>query len=166
MVGDAGAPVSEDEIPILRKAYDALKPDLRERAIEVVEEEGLIKRDEQGNGELNCTDGRECVFVTYEKDGTAICAIHKAFVEGRFPWKKPISCHLFPLRIKKIGGRDFVNFEYVPSLCSSACEKGEDEGTYLSDFLEEPLVRRYGSEWFTRFVNACKKIRNQSEVDA
>lgn len=165
VIGDAGAPVSQDEIPILKKAYRQLKHELRERSREVVENEGLIKYDGTGDGELNCTDGRECVFVTYERGGIAVCAIHKAFAEERFSWKKPISCHLFPLRIKTIGNQEFINYEYVPSLCSTACEKGEDDHIYLSEYLEEPLTRRYGKDWYVRFSKACVRIRVQKEVD-
>jgi len=164
IVGDAGAPVKQEEIPVLKKAFRDLKGDLRERAVEVVEEEGLIKYPENDDPEINCTDGEECVFVVYDDNGIANCAIHKAYREGRFPWMKPISCHLFPLRIKNIGGRDYVNYEYVPTLCSAACERGDREGIYLSNFVKDALVRQYGEIWYDEFVKTCEDIREKMEA--
>ncbi len=161
VVGDAGAPVKNEEIPVLKKAYEQLKGELRERAKEVVNEEGLIIYDSNGEAELNCTDNKECVFVVYDDKGIANCAIHKAYREGRFPWMKPISCHLFPLRINTIGNRDYVNYEYVPKLCSAACTRGEKEGIYLSNFLREALVRKYGEVWYDEFLNVCESIREK-----
>lgn len=165
VVGDAGAPVNNDEIPVLKKAYEKLKGELRKRAREVVEQEGLIKFDKNGGPELNCTDNKECVFVVYDKKGIANCAIHRAYREGRFPWMKPISCHLFPLRINAVGKRDYVNYEYVASLCSDACARGEKEGIYLSNFLKEALVRKYGEVWYDEFLKVCESIRVQVNSD-
>jgi len=166
VVGDAGAPVAAGEIAVLKKAYRQLKEKLRARAREVVEKEGLIWGNNQQGYELACTDERECVFVTYDDDGIARCAIQKAFMEGEFNWEKPLSCHLFPIRLKRIAGMDYANFEYVPKLCSAACDKGDREGIYLSDFLEKPLSRRYGSEWYEEFARRCREIRTQKREAA
>lgn len=165
VVGNAGAPVSKDEIPVLKKAYRLLKDDLRARAREVVEEEGLVKGDNRKGYELNCTDEKECVFVEYTDDDIAICAIQKAYYEGRMNWEKPLSCHLFPVRLKRVVDFDYANFEYIPELCSSGCESGEEKGTYLAEFLEKPLVRRYGKEWYKEFTEACEEIRKKEETE-
>lgn len=162
VVGDAGAPVSGDEMPVLRKAWKLLKEELRPRARDVVEEEGLLKGNNRKGYELNCTDEKECVFVQYE-DEVAYCAIQKAYYEGRINWEKPLSCHLYPVRLKRINDFEYANFEYIPSLCSAGCKKGEQEGTYLSDFLKKPLVRRYGEEWYREFLAACRVVRKQSQ---
>lgn len=161
VVGDAGAPVTRNEVPVLRKAYNQLKSELRERARQVANMDGIIK--ESGKDfELTCTDDAECVFVTYDKNNVAVCAIQKAYYEGRFDWVKPISCHLFPLRIMNIGGREYINYEYVPSICSAACDKGEEDGIYLSDFLKEALIRKYSESWYEEFNEACKNLRKAS----
>lgn len=165
VVGDAGAPVSKEEFPALRKAYKLLEDELRPRARQVVQEEGLIKGTNEDGYELNCTDEKECVFVEYTDDNVAICAIQKAFFEGRISWEKPLSCHLFPVRLKRILDFDYANFEYVPSLCSDGCDNGEEHGTYLADFLERPLVRRYGQKWYDEFTEACEEVREKQEVD-
>ncbi len=159
VVGDAGAPVSSKEMPVLNKAYRMLKDELQPEAKDLVEKEGLIKGSNSAGLELNCIDSGECVFVIYDDDNVAKCAIQKAYFEGRFSWEKPLSCHLFPVRLKNIAGFQYANFEYVSNICSPACDKGEKLGIYLSDFLEAPLTRRYGEEWYKEFKNACEDLR-------
>lgn len=161
VVGDAGAPVSDEEIPKLENAFHEVKEELRPKARQKVREEGLIRDLPKGGNELACTDGEECVFITYDEDGVAKCAIQKAFLEGRLEWEKPVSCHLFPMRLKRIAGFDYANFEYFPRLCAAACRKGEKDETYLSDFLKDALVRRYSEDWYKEFENACEEIRNK-----
>lgn len=160
VVGDAGAPVAPEEVPALRKSWRLLKDELPEKARKVVSEEGLIQKNVEGY-EISCVDGAECVFVQYDEEGVAHCAIQKAFFGGRLSWEKPISCHLFPVRLKKIAGFVYANYEYVPSIYSSACARGEKEEIYLSDFLERALVRRYGREWYVEFCERCEEIRTK-----
>ena len=159
VVGDAGAPVSKDEIPVLHKAYKLLRGELRPEAVEVADREGVVIGSEKAGYEISCVNKAECIFVQYDEDEVAYCAIQKAYFEKRFNWEKPLSCHLFPVRLKRIAGFDYANFEYVPKLCSAACEKGSKEEAYLAEFLEKPLVRRYGKKWFSEFIASCRKIR-------
>lgn len=162
VVGDAGAPVSEEEIPKLKKAFELLEDELHPQSKKTVVEQGLVQETSYGGKRLSCRDNRECVFVSYSKDGIAYCMIQKAFLNGRIDWEKPLSCHLYPLRLRRIGDFDYANFEYIDRLCAAACTKGEKEELYLSDFLEKPLVRRYGKEWYDEFVVACKEIRTEN----
>lgn len=164
VVGDAGAPVSKDEIPVLHKAYHTLKEELRPEAIAVAEKDGVVIGSKEKGYEISCVDSAECIFVNYDEQDVAYCTIQKAFFEGRFNWEKPISCHLYPVRLKKIGGFEYANFEYMPNMCSAACAKGEKEDTYLADFLERPLVRRYGQEWYDEFLAACEYVREHQDA--
>jgi len=167
VVGDAGAPVGKEEIPALKKAFRLLRDELNPAAVELVEKEGLVSGDKTKGYELTCVDDKECVFVTFNEQGVAECAIQKAYFEGRIGWEKPISCHLFPVRLKRVIDFDYANYEYIPDLCSTGCEHGEEEGIWLSDFLEEALVRRYGREWYERFLEACTRIRErEAEANA
>ena len=159
VVGDAGAPVSKEEIPILHKAYHLLKDELNPEAVAVAEREGVVVGSEKVGYEISCVKSAECIFAKYGEDDVAYCSIQKAYFDDRISWEKPLSCHLFPVRLKKIAGFDYANFEYVPKLCSAACSKGEDEDVYLAEFLEKPLVRRYGLDWYEEFLAACKYIR-------
>lgn len=102
VVGDAGAPVSKDEIPVLHKAYHTLKDELRPEAIAVAEKDGVVIGSKEKGYEISCVDSAECIFVNYDEQDVAYCTIQKAFFEGRFNWEKPISCHLYPVRLKKL----------------------------------------------------------------
>lgn len=157
VVGDAGAPVAEDERPQLEQAFELLKDELHPQARKTVEAQGIVEHSNEGL-ELSCRDNEECIFVTYDDD-VAYCAIQKAYLEGRIKWEKPISCYLYPIRLKKVGKIEYANFEYINKLCSAACKKGKKENIYLSEFLEEPLVRRYGKNWYDEFEEKCKEMR-------
>lgn len=163
VVGDAGAPVSKEEIPVLHKAYKFLKDELMPESVEVAEREGVVIGSAKSGYEIATVNTDECIFVKYDENEVAYCSIQKAYFEGRFNWEKPISCHLFPVRLKHIAGFDYANFEYVPKLCSAACEKAEKENVYLAEFLKKPLVRRYGPDWFAQFIDSCKEIRQRKK---
>lgn len=164
VVGDAGAPVSKEEIPVLHKAYKLLKNELRPESVAIAEREGVVIGSSTKGYEIATVNKQECIFVQYDENKVAHCAIQKAFFEGRISWEKPISCHLFPVRLKHIAGFDYANFEYVPKLCAVACEKAEREDIHLAEFLEKPLVRRYGKAWFREFIESCKQIRQVKDA--
>lgn len=162
VVGDAGAPVSKNEIPVLRKAFRELQNQLNPEALEVVNQKGVVQGNNTSGYEISCIDSGECVFVQKDENGVATCAIQNAYYSGNFSWEKPISCHLYPIRLKQIGGFDYANFEYIPELCSAGCCRGEEEGIYLADFLKNSLIRRYGEEWYMEFLEVCEEQRKQS----
>lgn len=162
VIGDAGAPVSKKEIPVLNKAFRQFRDELDPEAVDVAEREGVVQGDSPSGYEISCIESGECIFVQKDKNGVATCAIQSAYYEGRFGWEKPISCHLYPVRLKQIGGFEYANFEYIPELCSAGCQKGESEGIYLADFLKDPLIRRYGKEWYQEFIEICNKERERS----
>ena len=159
VVGDSGAPVSKKEVAVLNKAYSQLKDGLSVEARDTVSAKGLVQESGDQKLELSCVSTGECVFVQYTDKGVATCAIQNAFYKGEFDWEKPISCHLYPLRIKKLSGIEWIDYEYIASLCSAACDRAEKEGIYLADFLKKPLIRRYGEAWYEEFVAACEYIR-------
>lgn len=159
VVGDAGAPVDKEEIPVLRKAFRQLKGRLDEEAVKRVSNVGVVQGNTEKGYEITCIDSGECIFVQKDSQGVATCAIQNAYYRGEFEWEKPLSCHLYPVRLKHIAGFDYANYEYIPALCSAGCQKGEEEGVYLADFLKKALVRRYGEEWYEDFLMACKEHR-------
>lgn len=159
VVGDAGAPVNKSEIPVLRKAFEQLKERLDPVAVKKAEKEGVVLGDSENGYEINCVDSGECIFVEKDHRGVATCAIQNAYYKNQFSWEKPISCHLYPVRLKHIAGFDYANFEYIPELCSAGCDNGKKEGIYLSDFLKKALTRRYGQDWFDLFMERCNEVR-------
>jgi hypothetical protein len=158
VVGDAGAPVDRDEIPVLNKAFKQLRDRLDKEALQVVEQKGVVQGDTKRGFEISCIESGECIFVEKMENGVATCAIQNAYYRGEFNWEKPISCHLYPVRLKKIAGFEYANFEYIPSLCSAGCENGEAEGTRLYEFLEKSLTRRYGEEWYRELKKTCEIV--------
>lgn len=159
VIGDAGAPVNKEEIAVLNKAYRVLKEQLSDKAVNAVEEDGVVLGSDDTGYEINCVDSGECIFVQKDKNNVATCAIQNAYYRGELNWEKPISCHLYPIRLKHIGGFEYANYEYEPDLCASACDNGNQNGIYLADFLKKSLTRRYGEKWYADFQNACREFR-------
>ena len=160
VVGDAGAPVEDDEIKVLENAFKKLRSRLKSSAIDAVKQCGVVKTDLNGRHEITCAKDGACIFVEQGGDGVATCAIQNAFYRGDFNWEKPISCHLYPIRLKKVGENEYANFDYFPETCESGCSHGKSEGIYLTEFLEKPLRRRYGNRWYKDLIKACSELRS------
>jgi len=160
VVGDAGAPVEKGEIPVLEKAFGLVKERLSPKARAAVNEHGVVQQGSHDSYEITCIDDGDCVFVEKNEEGVATCAIQNAHHRGEIHWEKPLSCHLYPVRLKKIAGLEYANFEYVPETCSSGCTQGSKDGVYLSNFLGRALRRRYGTGWYHEFQVACDAVRN------
>ncbi len=155
--GDRGAPLEPDERAELERALPAVARDLRPEALEVIDEEGAWVEEEPGRYGTACVGGRECVFVVYDGDPrrpVAKCALQQAHRAGRIDFEKPLSCHLFPVRIETVGETDLLNYERI-GLCSPAIQRGRRHATQLYDFLREPLTRKYGAAWYEQFRAAC-----------
>ncbi len=147
--GEAGAPLEPEERERLEAALPRVRKYLRPEALAVIEERGVWEEDEPGKFATPCIDGAECVFVRYEGP-VAKCALQKAYHEGRIDFPKPISCHLYPIRIEQLGGFEALNYEQI-DLCAPGRALGQRNGLQLVDFLQEPLERKYGPEWFATF---------------
>jgi hypothetical protein len=160
VVGDAGAPVDESEVSVLEKAFGQLQNRLSPEAVTTARREGVVRKNTNGSFELNCVNDGACIFVETNDRGAATCAIQNAYYKGDFNWEKPLSCHLFPIRLKKVAGTEYANFDYVPETCAPGCENGERKGIYVADFLESALKRRYGTDWYDDFITACIEIRS------
>ena len=163
VVGDAGAPLDSSELPVIQEAFAKLKGELTRKARHYGENHGVFRGDSMNGYELGCVDGGECIFALRDENNIVFCAIQKAYMEGRFDWEKPLSCHLFPVRLKRYFNVDYASFDYISSTCSEGCRKGNEEDTYLADFLEEPLVRRYGRTWYDEFVETCEEVRERNK---
>ena len=142
--GGLGPPVLQEEAEILQRAYDLLRAELPKEHTDVVDTFGLFEHHAK-KLYLRCYNQRACVFVTYHGK-IAKCSIQQAFQDGRFEWMKPISCHLFPVRVSG-PHRKHLKFEEF-SECAPAIERGETSGIALLDFLEEALVRAFGPEHY------------------
>lgn len=153
--GDAGAPITEAEHEILKKLVAVVKDDLSPAAREVIEKNGVAYVDEEGDLVTQIVDGRNCVFTTYGPGGMCLCALEKAFREGRSSFRKPISCYLYPLRVTEYDGFTAVNYHRW-KICCCAEKNGRALGMPLYKFMREPLIAAFGQEWYDELVMACE----------
>ena len=149
--GGRGAPLEDDEVLEIEKAYPAARQFLGERSIRAVASAGLTEG-VKGDFATPCLDAQECVYVYFE-EGIARCSFERAFELGLTDWRKPLSCHLFPIRIRQFG-KDFLRYERIEE-CEPGRRKGETQKIHLREFLREPLIRRYGKEWYGKFIRYC-----------
>ncbi len=158
--GDSGAPVEEDEIPLLEKVLPQVWDDLSPEARNVIEKQGVVYLDEDGEFVTSIVDGKDCVFTCYDENGYCKCAIEKAYREGRVDFYKPVSCHLYPVRVARYNGFRAVNYHRW-SVCQAAIALGKNKGVRVYEFLKEPLIRKFGEEWYEQLKIAAGNFRNE-----
>jgi len=142
--GDSGAPLAAGEAEILEEIWPDVMPYLRKEGITAIMEKGTSERDFEGDIVTPLIGNEECAYTILEGD-IFMCGIEKAWMEKKIPFRKPLSCHLFPVRIRQYQGFKAVNYEEL-ALCSGACHAGSREGILLHEFLKEPLIRALGIE--------------------
>lgn len=153
--GDFGAPLLEEELAILEEIYPRIKPYLSARGIEEIERQGTHTIDDEDDLCTPVIAGRECVYAIYDKQGILKCGIEAAYKDGVVNWKKPISCHLYPIRVTK--KKDFEALNYHKwHICSPACALGKELQVPVYKFLREPLIRKYGADWYEELVRVIE----------
>lgn len=156
VAGDSGAPLDEDELPILRSILEKVKPFMVKKGIKAIEKNGPYVVDSDGDYTTTLvSEGAECAFVFFDETNTAKCAIEKAYYESVIDWKKPISCHLYPVRITKHKNYEAVNYSKW-DICEPACACGKKLDVPVYKFLKEPLIRKYGKNWFKQLEKSAE----------
>jgi hypothetical protein len=145
--GDSGAPLEEEECSLMEESYNAVKPYMTPEGIEQVEKQGNFVFDSDGDLSTPLVNDRECAYVYRDDAGITKCAVEKAYLNNETSFRKPISCHLFPVRLKQYKSFTAVNVQLI-EICSDACELGEKLKVPVYKFLEQPLIKRFGQEWF------------------
>jgi hypothetical protein len=159
--GGKGAPLLDSEIRNLEEAFPIVKSTLPGEHREAIVRSGLYEG-EPGSYTTTCYDNRACVFVFYEA-GIARCSFEKAFKEGKSQWRKPQSCHLFPVRID---GERPKRLRYEWRIeCEPALRRGCEERIFLADFVRDALIRTFGKEWYEEFVKGCETRRFNSATE-
>lgn len=158
--GDDGAPLEETEVKIIEDLLPIIWDDLTEISKEVIRKQGVSYIDDDGEPVTSIVNGAECVFTYTDKDGTCKCAIEKAFREGKTDFYKPISCHLYPVRLQKYDEFTAVNYHRW-NVCNCARKLGGKLGVPVYQFLKEPLIRRFGHEWFEQLEIADEEFKNK-----
>lgn len=158
--GDSGAPVTEEEAEKIREIYPAIKEILPKTNVEVLENQGMFFIDREGDLVTSLVNNRECVFTFRDEKGILKCAIEKAYHEGKSDFKKPLSCHLFPIRITGYKRFDAVNYEKI-GICRPGRQCGALGKLPVYKFLKEPLIRKYGTEWFKQVEIAAEHLKHK-----
>ena len=160
--GDAGAPVTKEEIDTINQYIDDIKPYLTPAALKEIEENGTSYIDVEGDLVTNIVNGADCVFTTFEKGGLCLCALEKASNEGVIPYCKPSSCQLYPVRLKEYDSFTAVNLHNW-KICRCARKLGIAKGIRAYEFLKEPLIRKFGKEWYDELDLTAKEYLRQRE---
>lgn len=158
--GDCGAPLREEEIPILERVLPQVEPYMTPEGIAVVKSQGVSGLDNAAEPCTPLINNRECAYIAYGEDGMALCAIEKAYRDGKIDWKKPISCHLYPIRVNEFGEFTALNYDRW-DICKCAVAKGEACGEPLYKYLREPLIRRFGQEWYDELLQMVDEYLNR-----
>lgn len=158
--GDAGAPVTDDEARLIEQVLPEIWDDMAPAAQREVKENGVSYIDSEGDRVTTIINGRDCAFTCYAPGGICMCAIEKAYREGRSKWRKPISCYLYPVRINRYPSFTAVNYHRW-KICRSAEANGRRLGIRAYQFLKEPLTEVFGKEWYDELVTACEAYLEQ-----
>jgi len=153
--GDFGAPLEESELAVLEEIYPIVKPYLSKAGIKVIEKQGTHTVDDDGELVTPIIDGRECVYAIYDDKKILKCGIEQAYNDGKVGWKKPISCHLYPIRITQKKNFEALNYNKW-HICSDACTLGKELQVPIYKFLRDPLTRKYGAPWYNELVQVIE----------
>ena len=163
--GDAGAPVTLDEIAEIEECVDEVWSDLSASAQSVIDKQGVAYTDQEGDLVTSIVRGKDCVFTFYDDlegiHDCCLCALEKAYRAGKTKFCKPVSCALYPIREKRIG-TDLIGLNYNRwHVCKMAIVKGVEENLYLYQFLRDPLIRRFGEDWYRELLDTVKELKAQ-----
>ena len=156
--GDAGAPLEKDELKKIKSNFKKIKKYLPEKNLKEIKKKGLYEVDEDGDYVTPCLETGECVFLTKDEKGIYKCAFEIAYRKSEIDFIKPISCHLYPIRISEYDNFTAVNYEQR-NICQAGRILGKKENLKVYQFLKEPLIRAYGEEFYEKLDYAAKNLK-------
>jgi len=154
---DAGAPLTKEETQILKDIYPKVKPFLRQEGIGAIEAQGTSVTTVFNDLETPLINGEDCAYVIFDEKKTALCGIEEAYNKGKVSWKKPLSCHLYPIRVKDYTEFSAVNYEKW-DICDDACTLGKELQVPVYKFVKEALIRKFGADWYAELEKTAKKM--------
>ena len=154
--GDSGAPLEAPEAEILKDIYPIIKPYLRKEGVAAIEAQGTHVISENGELETPLINGADCAYVIFDEKNTALCAIEEAYNSGAIEWKKPISCHLYPIRVKEYSEFSAVNY-HKWEICDDACSLGKELQVPVYKFVKQALIRKFGKDWYDELEKVAEK---------
>lgn len=161
--GDAGAPLTTEELDILNQVYDIVKPYLTKEGIRTIEKRGRYLYDKEFGWVTPTIEGKMCVYGFRDENNVIKCGIEQAYRDGKIDFKKPISCHLYPITLKQGQNGDYDRMNYEPRdiLCNPACVLGKKLKVPVYQFLKEPIIRKYGEAFYEALDAVATKMRNE-----
>lgn len=155
--GDAGAPLTEEETLTLELIYPHVKPFLRKKGIDAIEAQGTWRTGTDGELETPLIDEKDCAYVIFDGK-TALCGIEQAYNQGVIAWKKPVSCHLYPIRVKDFSEFAAINYDKW-DICDDACTLGQELGIPVYKFVKEALIRKFGEDWYAELEKVALALK-------
>ena len=162
--GDAGAPVDLDEIMQIENVLPIIWDQLSIPARKVINKQGVAYTDPEGQLVTSIVNNKDCVFTCYDEKGCCFCALEKAYREGKTRFYKPLSCHLYPIRHKKVGDLDALNYHQW-EVCKAAVLLGQKKDVRVYEFLKEPLIRKFGEAWYQELTEAVEELKRRKYIE-
>lgn len=164
--GDAGAPLEKEELDHLVKYYDVIKEYMTQEGVAQIERKGKYEYDREFGWVTPTINGGICAYGKKDKNGVILCAVEQAYNDGKLPWKKPISCHLFPIKVMASKQTDVEYLNYIPreDLCKPACALGKKLKVPVYIFLKDALIRKYGEEFYEALDAAAKHLKESKKA--
>lgn len=154
--GEYGAPLEENETEVLLNIFEDVKPYLRPEGVAAIMEQGAFVKGEDGEWETPLVNKSECAYVIFSKEGIAKCGLEAAYLDGATKWKKPISCHLYPVRTKAYSEFTAVNYHQW-EICNPACSLGKELQVPIYKFVKEALIKKFGEAWYEELEEVAAK---------
>ncbi len=154
--GNAGAPLEDKETEILVDIFRDVKQFLRPEGLAAIEEQGAFVKGDDGEWETPLVNGSECAYAVFSENGTAKCGLEQAYEKGVTKWKKPVSCHLYPIRIREYSQLTAVNY-HKWEICDPACVLGAELKVPIYKFVKEALIRKFGKSWYSELENVGRE---------
>lgn len=158
--GEAGAPLEKEEVQILKDIYPKVKPYLRKEGAQAIEKQDVFIETPKGELETPLIDGADCAYVIFDKKGAALCAIEEAYNQGDITWRKPISCHLYPVRVQEYTDFSAVNYHRW-EICDDACSLGSKLQVPVYKFAKQALIRKFGEDWYADLEKVAADLKKK-----
>ena len=161
--GEAGAPLQKEELDMIDQLFDKLEPFLSQEGIDEIKRAGRYRYDKEFGWVTPTIDGKICAYGQRDDEGIIRCGIERAFMDGKIDWKKPISCHLYPIKISRSrkGNQEYVNYEPRDGMCNPACTLGKELKIPAFVFLKDALIRKYGKDFYLALKAAADHLNKK-----
>ena len=161
--GNAGAPLDESETQILNDLFEDLVPFLRPEGVQAIRDQGSFVKGDDGDWETPLIDQNECAYVVFSEQGIAQCGIENAYKAGATNWQKPLSCHLYPVRIREYTMLTAVNY-HKWEICDPACSLGDSLKVPIYKFVKDALIRKFGAQWYEELEKTARRLSDSRDV--